>query len=89
MIKHEIEIRSWHQFIEIVANERFRSWAFRGQADKDWNIKSTLTRYLTEFKVHPNAWSKQELRILRIFKRKSHVFCRYNQIKRILLNGLQ
>lgn len=74
MVKNEIEIRSWHQLLETVTDTRFRSWAFRGQADALWPIRSTLSRYLVDFKVHKDSWSKQEARLLRIFKRKSHVF---------------
>ncbi|SEJ71010.1 FRG domain-containing protein [Dyadobacter koreensis] len=74
MIKNQIEIRTWAQFTETVTDVRFRSWAFRGQADASWPIKSTLSRYLTDFHVHRDAWSKQEARLLRIFKRKSHIF---------------
>ena len=35
---------------------------------------SSLSRYLQNFRVAPQAWPEQEERILRIFKRKAHQF---------------
>jgi FRG domain len=69
-----IEIDSWKNFREIVAGPKFNSWAFRGQADQAWPLFSSLSRFYKDFKVHREAWPQQESRILRIFKRKSHLF---------------
>jgi len=69
-----IEIKSWKEYVEVITNSDFKSWAFRGQTDTDWPLLSTLSRYFKTFKVHPDAWQQQESRILRIFKRKSHLF---------------
>lgn len=56
-----------------MSGTEYRSWAFRGQADAAWPLYSSLSRYLLTHRVHPKAWSSQELRILRIFKRKAHL----------------
>ncbi len=72
-----IEIDSWTKFRDIVAGERLRSWAFRGQADARWSLFSSLSRYFLDHKVHKDAWPGQESRILRIFRRKSHLFLKH------------
>ncbi|QDG70194.1 FRG domain-containing protein [Janthinobacterium tructae] len=69
----EIHISSWEEFRKIVTGEDYQSWAFRGQADKNWPLFSSLSRYLTAHLVHRDAWPQQEARILRIFKRKAHL----------------
>jgi hypothetical protein len=69
-----IEINSWEMFQNTFSGSKFRTWAFRGQENSDWPLFSSLSRYLRDFKVHPEAWSRQEDRIVRIFKRKAHLF---------------
>src|SRR5580700_11308152 len=54
-----------------MSNE-YVSWAFRGQSNSQWPIYSTLSRYLLDFNAGRFCWPHQELRILRIFKRKAH-----------------
>ncbi len=68
------EIGSWQEFYTIVAGPEFRNWAFRGQSDATWPLLSSLSRYLTAYGVHRDAWSGQEERIWRIFRRKAHLF---------------
>ncbi|MBI1227925.1 MAG: FRG domain-containing protein [Bacteroidetes bacterium] len=70
----EIRIETWQEFIKIMTGSKFKSWAFRGQSDARWPVQSTLSRYFKSFNVHPEAWPQQESRILRIFKRKAHLF---------------
>lgn len=53
---------------------RFSSWAFRGQADAGWSVHSSLSRHLTSFNVSAPIWPKQEARIIRVFKRKAHLY---------------
>ncbi len=57
-----------------MAGETYRSWAFRGQSDACWPLFSSLSRYLLAFGVHPLTWTRQEQRIIRIFRRKAHLF---------------
>ena len=70
----KITIESWTQFRKIVAGASFRSWAFRGHSDVDWQLFSTLSRYLMSYNVNREVWPQQESRILRIFRRKAHLF---------------
>jgi hypothetical protein len=69
-----IEIHSWKRYQQIVAGPEYRSWAFRGQADASWPLFSSLSRYLIQYGIDPRAWPEQELRSLRIFRRKAHLF---------------
>lgn len=47
---------------------------FRGQSSADWPVESALTRRLRTYDIDPAAWPLQERRILRLFKRKAHLF---------------
>jgi len=69
-----VPVDSWSAFQEIVAGPTFRSWAFRGQGDARWPLYSSISRYLLEHRVDPGAWAEQEERILRIFRRKAHLY---------------
>ena len=75
-----IPINSWQEFKEKIEHKDFRNWAFRGQADAQWPLFSSLSRYLLKFKVSPIAWPQQEKRILRIFKRKHQYGSAHNRI---------
>lgn len=67
-------IKSWKDFEEIVSSSDYSGWAFRGQENHAWPMQSSLARYLSDFKVHADVWAHQEDRILRIFRRKAHLF---------------
>jgi hypothetical protein len=70
-----IQIRKWKEFVELVELEkRFENWAFRGQADASWPLATDLSRHIALSGVHRRAWAEQEARILRIFKRKAHLY---------------
>lgn len=69
-----IEIDTWGRFQSLVAGRKYRNWAFRGQLDARWPLNSSLSRYLQDFHIHPDAWAEQEERIVRIFRRKAHLF---------------
>ena len=69
-----ILVDSWTRFQEVVAGPKYRSWAFRGQADARWPLYSSISRYLQEHGVNQRAWAEQEERIVRIFRRKAHLF---------------
>ncbi len=66
------EIKSWQDFHGVVAD--YPNWAFRGHGDAEWPLFSSLSRYLQSYKIHTDAWANQEQRIVRIFKRKAHLF---------------
>lgn len=72
-----IKINSWQELQETVAGNGFRSWAFRGQSDANWNLEPTLRRYFKSYSIHPSVWSKQEKRVYRIFRRKAHQFLQH------------
>ncbi|MCC6589633.1 MAG: FRG domain-containing protein [Bryobacterales bacterium] len=70
----EVRIETWKDFRDQLETDEFRSWAFRGTADASWPMYSSLSRYLMAYGVHRDVWSRQEQRIVRIFRRKSHLF---------------
>jgi len=69
----QITIRSWDEFVSIVGTG-YLNWAFRGHSDADWQLETTLGRRFRTAGIDPRAWPEQESRILRIFKRKAHLF---------------
>lgn len=69
-----VPIDNWRQFSRIVAGPEYRNWAFRGHADAAWPLYSSLSRYLKEYGIDPRAWADQEERIVRIFRRKGHLY---------------
>jgi hypothetical protein len=69
-----VRLESWDAFLKTITSTRYQHWAFRGERDERWPLYSSISRYLQNFNVHPLAWADQEQRILRIFKRKAHVY---------------
>lgn len=68
-------IQSWDEFIGIIQGwQGFRNWCFRGQANTEWSLRSSLSRHIEVSKVSEKVWPLQESRIRRIFQRKSHLF---------------
>jgi hypothetical protein len=72
-----VKIKSWSQYRDLVNSDSYRSWGFRGQSDGAWPLLSSLSRYLQYARVHRDAWAGQEKRILRIFRRKAHLFLQH------------
>jgi hypothetical protein len=66
-------VESWADYIAKAANPPYTGWAFRGHADANWPLISTLGRYLDKY-IDSSRWESQEERILRIFRRKAHLF---------------
>jgi hypothetical protein len=81
-------VDSWQKFRKLVAGPKYRSWAFRGQANCDWPLYSTLSRYLSDYKIQKKAWPFQEQRILRIFCRKASLFLQHVPKKADVLQWL-
>ncbi|MGE4183288.1 MAG: FRG domain-containing protein, partial [Limisphaerales bacterium] len=70
-----IRIERWSEFIRIVEGwDGFRNWAFRGQGNAAWELRSSLARHIEVSKVGERSWARQEVRIRRIFKRKAHLY---------------
>jgi hypothetical protein len=67
-------VDSWEAFLGHITKPPYSNWAFRGERDERWPLYSSLSRYLLSFGVAREAWPEQERRIIRIFKRKAHVF---------------
>lgn len=71
----EHSVSRWSDFVAIVQRwQGFRNWCFRGQGDATWLLNCSLTRHIEVSKVVEGAWERQEARIQRIFRRKSHLF---------------
>lgn len=66
------EIEDWREFYVIVGE--YKNWIFRGQSNAEWPLYSSLSRYIKDQGIHRQAWAEQENRIMRIFKRKAHLF---------------
>jgi hypothetical protein len=69
----EVPIRSWEHLVDEVSG-RYLNWAFRGHSDASWQLESTLARRFKDAKINSRAWPEEEVRILRIFQRKAHLF---------------
>jgi hypothetical protein len=69
-----IPIGSWGEFRALIDGGQFGSWGFRGQTHADWGLWTALSRHLRYAQVHPAAWARQEERILRVFRRKAHLW---------------
>jgi hypothetical protein len=69
-----VRLDSWEEFLQAITSTRYSNWAFRGERDERWPLYSAISRYFRNFGVHIQAWPEQERRILRIFKRKAHVY---------------
>ncbi len=68
-------IHTWGEFVGIIQGWKgFRNWCFRGQANAEWSLKSSMSRHIEVSKVCNDVWKLQETRIRRIFQRKSHLF---------------
>lgn len=72
-----IQVESWAKFLDLVSGDTYKNWAFRGQADADWPLLSTLSRYFVSYGIDKSVWSHQEARILRVFQRKAHQFLQH------------
>lgn len=66
----ELRISTWNEFVALSAD--LDGWAFRGQQDAGWALKSSLSRYLEAFIPDRSTWRIREERAIRIFRRKAH-----------------
>ena len=66
-----INLGSWQEFLGIVSDGPYTQWAFRGHANADWRLWSTVSRELKNRRVHPEHWLGQEHRNIWIFQRKA------------------
>ncbi len=66
-------VQNWFEFFELAEQLSRGGWAFRGQADANWPITSTLSRYLQQY-VDTQYWVERERRSISVFRRKAHHF---------------
>jgi hypothetical protein len=67
-----VHIKSWNEFVAL--SSECDGWAFRGLPDADWQLMSSLSRYLHSFVPDKTSWRQREERALRIFRRKAHIY---------------
>lgn len=67
-----VQIDSWNEFMALTSE--CDGWAFRGLPDADWQLFSSLSRYLHSFVPDQASWRSREERALRIFRRKAHIY---------------
>ena len=53
---------------------KYDGWAFRGLPDAEWQLRSSLSRYLHSFVPDRSMWRQREERARRIFRRKAHIY---------------
>lgn len=68
-----IEIDSWSAFVDRVSEHPFKTWAFRGQQSSNWELSSSLYRYLSAYLPDRGEWVRRERHILRAFMRRAHL----------------
>lgn len=78
MWKHyseEASISSWQGFVQFQARfEASRNWVFRGQADWEWPLKTTLERVAESYALQFTDLPKIEQGLVRKFQRHYHHF---------------
>ena len=67
-----IHIANWNEFVSLTSE--YNGWAFRGLPDAEWQLRSSLSRYLHSFVPDKSSWRQREERALRIFRRKAHIY---------------
>jgi len=67
-----IHISNWNEFVALTSE--YDGWAFRGLPDADWQLRSSLSRYLQSFVPDQSTWRQREERARRIFRRKAHIY---------------
>jgi FRG domain len=69
----ETTVSSWKKLRDVLEELANAGWAFRGQANTNWPLESSLTRHLRNFVDIPADWLARERKILKTFKRKAHL----------------
>ncbi len=66
-----VEIENWREYLDWIRQDGHWNWAFRGHADANWKLETTITRELRRRNVNPKYWDDQEQRIIHVFQRKA------------------
>lgn len=69
-----VRLRSWAQFVRLT--ERLQGWAFRGELSAKWPLITSLSRRLQTYCPDAELWPLREERVLRVFRRKAHIYFR-------------
>jgi hypothetical protein len=70
MKTEEIVVDTWDAYISLTG--QLDGWAFRGQQNSNWELLSSLSRYLASYIKSISSWKTREERSIRIFRRKAH-----------------
>lgn len=68
----EITVKNWEEYISLTG--KLDGWAFRGQQNSNWELLSSLSRYLAAYISDVCSWKTREERSIRIFRRKAHTY---------------
>jgi FRG domain len=69
----ETTVSSWTELRDVLEHLSIAGWAFRGQADTNWPLETSLTRYLKTFSHAQDDWLARERKMLLTFQRKAHL----------------
>ena len=69
-----VHLTRWSEFVE--RTDALQGWAFRGQVSAAWPLVPSLTRRLQQFSPDQRLWKLREMRAMRVFRRKAHIYLR-------------
>lgn len=55
--------------------DRQRRFAFRGQADSAWDLRTSLARYFKKHPISPREWRQRELKMYQMFRERLRALC--------------
>ena len=66
----EIEINTFSKFREWLAENKNQNkhLAFRGQADSEWELRTSLARCFLQYRINPAEWRARELKMYYEFR---------------------
>lgn len=67
-----VHLTRWSEFVERA--DALQGWAFRGQVTAGWPLVPSLTRRLQQFAPDQRLWPLREMRAMRVFRRKAHIY---------------
>lgn len=69
---YEVTLNNWNDIHEIANN--LRCFAFRGQADSNWDLETSIERAFNKYNLEFPLYSNKEHWILNEFKEKFHLY---------------
>jgi hypothetical protein len=55
--------------------EKQRHFAFRGQADSRWSLRTSLARHFDKNPIDPHQWRRRELKMYQMFRERLRQIC--------------